>query len=509
NYAPHDLPFSARFNLSSTELDYFGDSETLDITGSSTDQMQLSASYTPSSTLSLAGHYGVNSSTTRGSEQDSDGTVTQLSARWTPSSTLSFSVDHTRSQSQGSTTRGFSTFQIDNPGGGGGDIGDDDDAEDDEPARYEDANTRLDMSWRPADNLNLNLAAGFRDYTSGGGIGYLADSRQTYYNASLGWRPSNEWTLTTTWGNDEQDFLEEGAGAVKNQMLALGVNYRPAQQPWNLSLNFHKQTGSSPTTITSGSNQVTRIVPTDLFDISGELSYEIRPGVRLFGRMGRADYDSGYAAFVKDTSELGLRYRWSRLADVSLGYRYIKNISGDPTLPLPGGIGGSTASQNYIAQTFLLEVSSNFAGGLGSDGRSTGGFSDYSGALSSFGGYGAGRDSGGYEYEAGGISDFSGARSYERRSFDRGSTTGPFSRRQTDFFAGAENTRGSSARYQPRTGSRDGFETGIGDFEEHEEAEVTPPSPFETDGRPQTQRPDESGGRCLREGVERWWQWYD
>lgn len=522
SYAPYEMPFSVNFNVSSTDLDYSGDLGPSDVSGSSTDQMQLSATYTPSSTLSLSGHYGTNSSTTQGTDDRSDGVVTQLSARWTPSSTLSFSVDHTRSESEGGFSR-FSTFQIDNPGGGGGGI---DDGDDDttERTRYEDANTRMDVSWRPADNMNLTLAAGLRDYTSGGGIGYLADSEQTYYNASFGYQPSNEWALTATWGKDEQVFLEEGAGAVKNDMLALGVNYRPEGQPWNLSLNLHSQSGSSPTTISSGSERVTRIVPTDLFDISGEISYELRPGISLFGRMGRADYDSGYAAFVKDTSELGLRYRMSDLADVSFGYRYIRNLSGSPALPLPGA-GASTASQDYIAHTFLLEVSSNFSSGLGSPGRSTGGYSGYSGALSSFGGYGAGPTAGygyGYGYETGGIGDFSGRSTYNRNTLGGSGmstspfgTGGPFTGRRTDFFAGSEDTRGSSAQYRPTTGTRGGFQTGIGDFEEREDTSVAPPAPFGADGRRQTPQPGareesgEAGGRCLREGVDRWWQWYE
>lgn len=514
SYSPFELPFSVNLNLSSTDLGYFGGTDTLGIRGSTTDQMQVSATYTPSSALSLSGHYGTNSSITRGSSDRSDGTVAQLSARWTPSNSLSLSLDHTRSESNGSIGR-FSTLQIDNPGGGGGGIDDGDDGTE-ERSRYEDANTRIDLSWRPANNMNLTLAAGFRDYTSGGGIGYLADSEQTYYNASLGWQPASEWALTATWGRDEQVFLEEGAGAVKNNMLALGVNYRPENQPWGLALNLHKQTGSSPTTISSGAEQITRIVPTDLFDVSGELTYELGPAISLFGRLGRADYDSGYAAFVKDSGELGLRYRMSQLADINVGYRFIKNLSGDPVLPLPGS-GISTAGQDYIAHTFLLEVSSNFTSGLG--GRGSGGYSRYSGALSSFGGYGAGLSPGyGYGYETGGIGDFSGMGGYSRGRYGQsgfstgsfGMQTGPFSGRTTDFFAGPQVTRGSSAQYRPPTGSRGGFETGIGEFDEREEIQVAPPAPFGTDGRPQRPSIDaQTGERCLREGVERWWQWYD
>ncbi|MFP4248749.1 MAG: hypothetical protein ACLFU7_03760, partial [Armatimonadota bacterium] len=526
NYSPHDLPFTVNFNLSGTDLDYDTDPEATDtLRGSSTDQMQLSATYTPSSALSLSGHYGTNRSDTQGSDDRSDGVVTQLSARWNPSNDLSLSLDHTRSESTGSTSR-FSTFQLDNPGGGGGDVGDDDD-DSDEQTRYEDANTRMDVSWRPADDLNFTLSAGFRDYTSGGGIGYLADSEQTYYNASLGWRPTDELALTTTWGMDDQVFLEEGAGAVKNEMLALGVNYRPDGEPWAVSMNLHKQTGSSPTTISSGSERVTRIVPTDLFDVSGELSYELRPGISLFGRMGRADYDSGYAAFVKDTSELGLRYRVSDLADVSVGYRFIKNLSGDPVLPLPGAQTGAIAGQDYIAQTFMLEISSDFASGLGSSGRTSTDRSGFSGALSSFGGYGAGRTVG-YGYETGGIEDFSSGRSYDRSQFGRtgmsggpfGQTGGGFSNRGTDFFTGPEDTRGSSAQYERTTGDRGGFETGLGDFEEQEETtveqretqfdengQVEPRPPFS--GGTDDRQPEDWRGRCLQEGVDRWWQWYD
>ncbi len=508
SYQPFELPFTVDLNLSSTNLDYLGATETTDITGSATDQMQVSATYTPSASLSLSGHYGTNNSVTRGTSDTSEGTVTQLSARWTPSSVLSLSLDHTRSESRGSGGR-FTTYQIDNPGGGGGDDDDGDDTT--EPARYEDANTRMDLSWRPAQSMNLTLAAGFRDYSSGGGIGYLADSNQTYYNASLGWRPAEALALTATWGRDQQVFLEEGAGAVKNNMIALGVNYRPPEQPWGLALNLHMQSGSSPTTITSGTQQLTRIVPTDLFDVSGELTYELRPGVNLFGRLGRADYDSGYAAFVKDTGEFGLSYRMSELADMNFGYRYIRNLSGEAALPLPG-FGGSTASQDYIAHTFLLEVSSNFSSGRGSGGRVGGGYSGYGGALSSFGGYGAG-SSLGYGYDNRGIGDFSGMTSYNRNTSGGnnfgtgpfGSSTGTFGGRSTDFFTGTDATRGSSAQYRPQTTG--GFETGVGEFEQSEDTGILPPPPFGADGRPQ--RGPFDGERCLQEGVERWWQWYE
>ncbi len=521
-YAPQDRPFSINASLSSTDQSYLaatGDGQS-GTRGASTDQMQVSATYTPTSTLSLAGHFGTNSSTSSTSGDRSDGLVTQLSARWTPSSRLSLSLDHTRSQSEGLVSSYYSPLQIDNPGGGGGGgIGDD---EEPESARYEDANTQFNLSWRPLDSLNLSLSGGRRDYSSGGGMGYLADSEQTYYNASMGWQPDREWGLTATWGSDEMRFLEEGRGAVENEMLALGVNWRPEGRPWGLSLNMHQQSGSSPTYIGYGDNQVTRIVPTDLFDISGELSYEIGPGMSLFGRMGRADYDSGYANFTKDTSELGLRYRMSDLADMSLGYRFIRNISGEPELPLPGTGAGSLASQNYIAHTVMFELSSSFASGLAGRGS---GYSRYGGGLSSFGGYSA-TPRAGYGYGTpGSIDDFSGTSTYQSGGYSGGyqggfggstgyaptpfgGTGGSMTGRSPDFFIGSEDTRGSSAVYGPATGAgQSGFETGLEDFEGQEEPTIRPPSPFEQGGRPglppPTDERDEAGA------ARRWWQWYD
>jgi hypothetical protein len=542
-YAPYDMPFSVNMSLSQTEQSFSGLAADSSVTtsGSSTDQMQISATYTPAANLSLAGHYGTNSSRAAGTGDRSDGIVTQLSARWTPSSRLSFNLDHTRSQSDGAVSSGFyggiagigggigggigsfGTLQLPgNPGGGGGEIpgGDDDEPQ---RSRFEDTSTRMDISWRPADNLNLTLSGGQRNYSSGGSVGYLADSEQTYMNASLGYQPSRDLALTATLGSDRMEFLEEGRGSVVNDIMALGVNYRPENQPWGVGLNLHKQSGSSPTYIGFGENQVSRIVPTDLFDISGELNYELRPGVSLFGRIGRADYNSGFAAFVKDTSELGVRYRVSGIGDVNLGYRYIRNISGDIDLPLPGAGTGSFGSQDYIAHTMLLEVSTNFSSGIGSAGRAGGGYSTYGGALSSFGGYGAGY-TGGYGYEAGGIGDFGTGGSFRRSDFGGGyygggmSTTpfgqssGTFTNRTPDFFTGADDTRGSSAHYYAPVGGTAGFETGLGEFEQPDQQTVQPPAPFGREEM-QGQRPPESligrAGRCLREGVRRWWQWYE
>lgn len=534
-YTPQGLPFTINASLDRSSQLYLGTSSTDPLQGrrgSDTDQMQISATYTPTSTLSFAGSLSSNSSTALGGEDRSSGNVAQVTARWNPSSRISLSLDLRQSQSDGAvssgfyggiggfTTLGLHPAQVpDNPGGGGGGGGDDDD-EEPERARYEDTSATANLTWRPLDNLNLTFAAGKRDYRSGGGVGYLADSTQTYYNATVGWQAWRDLGLTATWGTDELRYLEEGRGAVLNDLLALGVTYRPEGQPWGLSLNMNKQSGSSPTYIGFGAGQIMRTVPTDLFDLSGELTYEIGPGISLFGRLGRADYESGYSVFTKDIGELGVRYRMSELADMSFGYGFTRNITGEPTLPLPGGSSGSMAGQDYLAHTFMFEISSNFTSGLSGGGS---GYQRYSG-LSSFGGYGTGGSygTGGYNLGGGygsgssyGFGDFSGMTDYRSSTGTGGygsqSSFGfaPFGpntgARSADFYVGADDTRGSSAIYQPPTTG--GATTGLGEFRQEGTEPVQ--APFGPDGMRQPPAPPDSPEVREREDPRSWWQWYD
>lgn len=533
-YAPQDLPFTINASLDRSSQLYLGTSGTDSLSGrrgSDTDQMQISATYTPSSTLSFAGSLTNNSSTALGGGDRSSGTVTQITARWNPSSRISLNLDLRQSESDGAVSSGFyggiggfTTLGLypgqipGNPGGGGGG-GVDDDSDEQERARYEDTSSTVNLTWRPTDSVNLTIAGGKRNYRSGGGVGYLADSTQTYYNATVGWQPAREWGLTATWGTDELRYLEEGRGAVLNDLFTLGLNYRPEGQPWGLALNLNKQSGSSPTYIGFGASQIMRTVPTNLFDLSGELTYELAPGINLFGRLGRADYESGYAVFTKDRGELGVRYRMSELADLSFGYSFTRNIAGEPTLPMPGGATGTTAGQNYIAHTFMLEVSSNFSSGSAGGGGPS--YQRYSG-LSSFGGYGTGSGYGlsGYGYSTGGSSygfgDFSGMSEYRSATGTGGYSTGsdfgfaPFGpttgARATDFFAGPDDTRGSSAVYVgPSAG---GATTGLGEFRQEQADQLQ--APFGPDGtrRAPHAAPDSSQAHD-REDPRSWWQWYD
>ncbi len=553
NWTPYNQPITVAFNLTDTGQDYLGlvDAETGSAApqGSSTQQMQTSLTYSPGRAISLRANYGHNTSDSTTDENTSTSDVTGLSLQWNPNNRLSVNVDHSLSESVGIVSSGFygggfgsysnygsyggyNTFsaawpQQTTPGvpynPGGGSTGDGT-GEDDEPSRYEDANTRLNISYRPADNMTLTLSGGQRKYTSGGGVGYLADSDQKYYNVTAGWQPNSELSVNATVGSDEMKFLEEGRGAVVNDMLALGVNYRPRSGPWGVALNLNSQTGSSPTYIGFGDQQISRTVPTDLLDISGQLTYELPSGARLYAQLGRAEYESGYANFKKDQGEFGVSYRYSDLADVSLSYRYIRNISWDPDLPLPGFSTATTASQNYIAHNFMLGVTSSFHSGVGSAGSSA-----TNSGMRSFGGYQTGSSYNPYGSNSFGSNQYGtgsfgsnqyGSGSFGSNQYGSGSFgsnqygTGSFgsgSFNSGGFSSGWTNTRGSSSQY---FGSRrGGMQTGLGDFEQTQNDGMTGPNRPLPDGTQQPlpgmdQPPTPPGDPGEdTEDARRWWEW--
>ncbi len=508
NYTPSGKPYqmSLRYNNSTQSYGGLSGSDESNplysARGSDTSQLTTSLTYTPTDTLSLSANIGRNRSHATDSDVTGTSDMLQLSARWMASSNFSLNLSHTMSESLGSVSSGFYgggyggggyggggmySYQYGgypwNPGGGG--TGDTDGSQEPTLNRYEDSNTRIDLSYRPTSRVTLSLSGQQRDYTSGGSVGYLADSNQTSYNLSVGWQPTSEMSVTTLLGSDRMKFLEEGRGAVINDMIALSINYRPEGAPWGLNVNLNRQKGSSPTYIGFGDQQISRIVPTNLFDISGQLSYDMGEGFSIYGRLGRSKFESGYANFNKDTGELGVRYRMSDLADLSFGYRYIRNISTEPDLPLPGYIGASQQGQNYIAQTLMLGVTSNFHSGLGQTGASAPGYSgygafDYGGGYGSYGGYGlAGRNFGGYRTGSAGqygtgLSGFDST--YGSNGSSRYGTT-PYgtgtygTNRQFggaggigDFSSGYTGPQGSSAYYYGSAGGRQGYETGLGQF---------------------------------------------
>jgi len=506
NYAPQGKPYSLSLNFSESGQNYGalsaqGEDDSLYTPrGSTTRQMQGSLTYTPSDMLSLSANLGHNRSSATESTSVGTSDMMQLSVRWTPSSRISLNVDHTMSESLGSVSSGFYgggysggytggygggtyvPYQVGdgipwNPGGGGTPGGGDD--QEDTLNRHEDTNTRLNISYRPTSTLTLSLGRSQRTYSSGGSIGYLADSEQTSYNASAGWQPRPDLSLTAMVGSDEMRFLEEGRGAVINDMLALSANYRPLEARWGVGINLHRQTGSSPTYIGFGEQQISRTVPTNLLDISGQLTYQIGDGFSIYGRLGRAEFESGYANFDKDQGELGVSYRLSDLADFSLSYRYIRNISTDPDLPLPGYVGVSQQGQNYIAHTFMLGVTSTFQTGLGRTSTPGSGYTGYGAMDYGSGGYGLGMSNfGGYQAGLGGqygsgLGAFGtgygtggyGMSGYRTRQYGAGSGFTGFGG-LGDFSGGMTSYRGSSAHYYGSGRRPSGFETGLGRFEE-------------------------------------------
>ena len=545
NWSPYGKPLTVSLNLTDTAQKYLGGasvgSDLYQPRSSDTRQLQTSVTWSPARSLSLSANLGHNTATGTTQEDRSTSDVRQLSLQWSPSDRLSVNLDHTMSESLGTVTSGFyggsfggysgyndyggyygtygglSTLQTTpglpwNPGGGGSSDGDGD--EDEGPSRYEDTNTRANISYRPSDTVTLTLSGGRRKYASGGGAGYLADSLQDYYNLSAGWQPGGAWSVSAMVGSDNMKFLEEGRGAVVNDMLAVGVNYRPLDQPWNLALNVHSQTGSSPTYIGFGDRQIMRTVPTDLFDVSGQITYELPDGASLYAQLGRAQFESGYSNFKKDTGEIGVSYRFRDWADVSVGYRFIRNISWEPDLPLPGFSSVTTAGQNYIAHNFMVGVTSSFSSSLGTAGGPAEGLRSFGGYQASMTGLGYGQSmfGGGYgqtgysSYGTGGFGSYgqTGLTGYGQSAFGQGQYgTGLF-----DFSSGA--TRGSSYQYySSRSGQ--GFETGLGQFEQPGEDQTMqigrPPMP----GAPQQTGPEETRGDQppgdQTEDTRRWWEW--
>ncbi|MBC7289034.1 MAG: hypothetical protein H5T86_13555, partial [Armatimonadetes bacterium] len=426
-------------------------------TGSSTRQLQGSFTYTPGQRLSFSANFG-RVSTDGGPNNNSSARSLQLSARWAPSDKLSINVSRTTSESSGQRLSygyggyggysgypgyggyggfspggygglypgysgysgyagytglgGLGTSQTDNeqppspPGGGSG--GNNSTPSDQEQpttqmTHYEDSSTSLNITYQPSSRLSFDVSLGSRTYKSDG-TGYLADSDQSYQNISMMWQLSEALSLQTSYGRDTMRFLKENEGTVSNTMLNVGLNYRPPESRWGLGVMFTKQDGTSPTYIGFGRGQRKIDVATSLRDLSGRIYYRLGDTSDLFLQLGTAKFSGGYAAFEKQTAELGIERRLSDTARVTFGYRYIRNITDESGL-LPAYAGVAMQAQDYIAKTLLLTFNMAFRGGGGG-----GQFRGPSAGMG-FGGYGYGDygEFGGYGY--GSITTFGGYRS--------------------------------------------------------------------------------------------------
>ncbi len=400
----------ADLSLSDTEQRNQGTAETDAVLGSATREQRLVLRYDPSSSLNLHAQVGSNRSAAVGGEDNrSESDYVRLRGSWSPSQKLSFTVDRSASKSHGRVTSGFyGDFPGSGYGGGGGfpgpiagavdgELGPTagrmwpaQDDEDDEVPHYEDTTTNLSATYQPTRRLSLMLSIGQRNYLSGGGSGYLADSDQKYQNMAMTWRATDEIRLTTNFSDDVLRFFEEGRGAVTSQSVIFGVDYQPKDRPWGLDLSVNRMSGNSPSYVLIGGHERYYQTATDLTDLSGQLHYRLGDKATLTGRAGFSDFDSGYAAFRKQTADLGVTYDMGQ-SDLTFSYRFIGHRAGEPSSPFIGYTGVVAQSQDYNAHTFMLGLESSFASGMGRAGfRGPSATMDTGQRRGTFGGYQAG-----------------------------------------------------------------------------------------------------------------------
>jgi hypothetical protein len=474
SYSPSGKPYSFNATLNETKQSFLQPSSTGEdatLRSSTTSQLQWSTNYQPTSRLSLSYNQGSNSSSATGTDNRSSSDMSQISARWTISRKMDLNLDQTRTSSLGSIS-GSSYYYgggggIGGGGGGiyippGGSTG-----ETDSTNRYTDNSSRVQLAWRPSSKLTFDLAHQNRTYTSGGSVGYLADSDQSTTSLSALMQISQQMALNATWSSDEMTFLDAGRGAVANDMLTLGFNYRKPQSPWGLGVSYSAQSGTSPTYSGYGANQKMRIVANDLSDLRAQLTYSVNPASDIVLTASLSDYAGGYANFNKQQAELGYRRKVGSLGDMTFGYRFIRNISTGQEDPRLGYTNLVSGNQNYITNTFLLTFTTQFASTMGGASRpQQAGLGTYGPAsLGNFGGYrvgSGGAGSGNYRYGTG--SSFQGLGVF-------GSTGG--SSMQTPFGSGYGSGYGGYGQdpygsglgtFGSGFGGAGGFSQGLGDF---------------------------------------------
>lgn len=390
NYSPMNRPFTLSASLHQTDQAYLSTTgtETTDpnYTASNTRQFQWAATYKPGSRLSFSINRGQNSSTSLTSDSRSDSSTSQMSVRWTPTDKLDFNFDRTLTSSVGSLSSGGYYYSATDLAEALLTTADETDPSDN---RYEDNRSEFKASYRPTSTLNFDFNLTQRKYTSGGSVGYLADSDQTTRSLSAVWQLNPALALNATVGSDTTNYLDADRGAVSNNQVTLGANYRVPNSPWTLSLSYNSQNGSSPTYTGYGTSQRMYIVANNLSDLRGQVSYALSETSELVLTGELSKYTGGYSNFSKQQAEIGFRRKLGDLADLTFGYRFIRNVSTGADDPRYSGNNSLTPSdQNYIANTFLVTLTSQFSSSLGgSGGTGLGGGMYGSNSLSNFGGY--------------------------------------------------------------------------------------------------------------------------
>lgn len=353
---------------------------------SDTQSISLAASWLPSDRLGLAANWNRNRSRSAYKSQRGDSSSYQVSARWQPMDRLNINLDWTQTESLGAVTSGFYGGGIGfggySPGmrggwsgsigghlfgtghdavfapiGGGGGSSDDDEPE---LSQYRDSQARLGISFQPSSSLSLDANLGMRKYTSGGAVGYLADSDQRYGNLSISWLPNEEMAFTLSVGSDLLQFLEPGRGGVLNNSLTFSGTYRPRDSRWTYGLSVNRQWGVSPNYTGFGDNEVAELVDTSLFDVMANVEYRLAERARVVGRFGMSDFKGGFADFLKNTAEIGLQYQLSDRVGLNFGWQFIRN---DSRLPKSGGSqtpGYRLQGDDYTTNLLVLSISTNF-----------------------------------------------------------------------------------------------------------------------------------------------------
>lgn len=399
NWSPANQPFTVSASFYKTAQNYrsLATGTTPSASqGSNTEQLQWAASYRPSDKISLSYTQGRNQSASVGTTNTSSSGTDQLALHWMPSSKLDISVDKTKTTSLGSVNSGF----YDQPGGtggtgsgiggGGGLPGGGTGTGTTSTNQYNDDATRVGVRYSPSQKLSLDLSLSQRKYTSGGSVGYLADSDQLTKSLSAMFQLSDSLSLNTTWSDDAMAFLEEGRGTVTNTMMTFGANWRKPDSPWGVSLSYNLTNGMSPTYTGFGTNQRMRMVANDMKDMQARLTYELSDSssLQLTGQL--SDYAGGYANFMKQQLEVGYVRKLSGLTDMTFGYRFVRNESKMPADPRYGSTSLTGGDDNYIANTFLLTIATQFNSGMGGGGGGMGGMGFGGGSMGNFGGYRAG-----------------------------------------------------------------------------------------------------------------------
>lgn len=495
SYAPRGASYSVRSSYNRTKQESRTVSSSADgataLRGSKSDQFQTAVTYNPLDTLSVAASLATNASSAIEAVNRSSARNVQLSARWNPSAELSVDFSHSESKTDGRVSSGYYSTYTDYPstpgtgttlpphsgylppGGGGGVPPSPEDPSQTARPRSDDASDRLSVNWRPTNRLSLDLSLARRKYESTGAQGYLADSTQNTWNLGAMWQLSDALALNLSFGADNLQFLDADRGGVRNRSYILSAGYRPPGARWNTGLTLNIQDGSSPTYVGHGRLQRYLTVPTKLFDLNGQFTYRISDDLSLQASAGLSDFAGGYADFRKNTGDLRLRYQVSSSTGLDLGYRFIRNISRGNDDGLVFGTTG--AGQNYIANTFMLALNTNFRGGIGSSDRrlSGGGFS---GGPGTFGGYRTGLPTTGHgvgmgpdTYRTGrtGFGIGTGAShgtGYGPSAFDTLGSYDLQERRHTDLFGPGSPFGHDEGRYAPPPTRPGGISEGLGEF---------------------------------------------